>query len=583
MKKILIFIAAMLLSGSMVTAKDKSPKERTVKIKLVETTDVHGSFFPYDFITRKDKAGSLARVCQYVEDLRSQMGSNVILMDNGDLLQGQPVVYYSNYMDTENMNLGAQVMNYMKYDVQNFGNHDVETGHAVYDKWVKELKCPMLGANILDVNRDKNCYVKPFALFERDGVKVAVLGMLTPAIPSWLGNSLWSGLEFENMVQSCNEWIGYLKENIHPDVIVGLFHSGLNGGIETPAYQENLSERVAKEVSGFDVIFYGHDHLKYSELVTNNEGGKVWLLNPANNAMNVAEADITITLAETRKGTVVKSKEINGYLTSVANTPVNQAFMTHFDRYISDVKRFVGRKIGTCDNTITTHDAFFGSSAFIDYIHNMQLSLTGADISFNAPLSTEARINQGNIFISDMFNLYKYENSLCVVRMTGEEVRKHLEMSYDQWVNTMKSADDHLLRLRGGDNERSMFEYRTYNFDSAAGIDYEVDVTKPDGQKVKILRMSDGRKFDEKGWYKVAMNSYRACGGGELLTRGAGIDSRDLNSRINYTSPKDLRYYLMERIEKEKKMSPKANNNWKFVPEDWAKAAGERDRKLLGW
>lgn len=580
MRKFIIFFAAILLPAVHVMA-DRSPKEKTVKIRIMETSDVHGSFFPYDFITRQDKAGSLARVYQHVEDIRREMGQNVILMDNGDLLQGQPVVYYSNYIDTKNMNLGAQVMNFMHYDVQNFGNHDVETGHAVYDKWTKEVNCTVLGANILNVNNNRNCYVKPFTIIERDGVKIAVLGMLTPAIPSWLGNSLWSGIEFRNMLHSCQEWMEYLKENIHPDVIVGLFHSGLNGGIATSAYEENATERIAREVPGFDVIFYGHDHQKMCEQITNNEGGKVWLLNPANNAMNVAEAELSVIVGETKKGPKVKSVEINGFLTNVENTPVNQAFMNHFDKYISEVKRFVNRKIGYCDKTITTHDAFFGSSAFIDYIHNMQLALTGADVSFNAPLTLDAKINKGNVYVSDMFNLYKFENQLSVVRMTGEEIRKHLEMSYDMWVNTMKSADDHLLKIRGGDNERTVFQNRTYNFDSAAGIDYEVDVTKPDGQKVRILRMSDGRKFDEKAWYKVAMNSYRACGGGELLTRGAGIDAHDLSTRITYTSEKDLRFYLMQRIEKDKLMQPKANNNWKFVPENIVKPAAAKDRKLV--
>ena len=183
-----------------------------------------------------------------------------------------------------------------------------------------------------------------------------------------------------------------------------------------------------------------------------------------------------------------------------------------------------------------------------------------------------------------MFNLYKYENQIYVMTLTGEEIRKHLEMSYNLWVNTMTSPDDHIMLLNDdtkGDLQRYGFKNFTFNFDSAAGIDYEVDVTKPNGQKVRILRMSNGEPFDENKTYKVALNSYRGNGGGELLTKGAGIPREQLESRIVFRSEKDQRFYLMKEIEKAGEMDPKANNNWRFVPEEWAVPAIERDRKLL--
>lgn len=169
------------------------------------------------------------------------------------------------------------------------------------------------------------------------------------------------------------------------------------------------------------------------------------------------------------------------------------------------------------------------------------------------------------------------------MRMTGEEIRKHLEMSYDLWVNTMKSANDHLLLLSDTreDAQRLGFKNFTFNFDSAAGIDYVVDVTKPDGEKVKIMCMSDGKHFDENKWYKVALNSYRGNGGGELLTKGAGIPKDSLDSRIIYRSPRDQRYYLMQEIEKMGTVYAKPNNNWKFIPEEWTVPAAKRDSLIL--
>ena len=577
--------AALLLA--LTINSSAMAQQRTVKLRVIETSDVHGSFFPYDFINRKPKAGTLARVSSYVNDLRKTYKDNVILLENGDILQGQPTCYYYNYVNTQARNVASDVVNYMKYDAQAFGNHDVETGHAVYDKWIKELNCPVLGANIIDTKTGEP-YVKPYIILNRDGVKVAVLGMLTPAIPNWLTENLWSGLHFENMVTSARKWMKHIQENEKPDVVIGVFHSGKDGGIVTPEYEEDASLRVAREVPGFDMVLFGHDHTRCNETVTNVEGKPVVCLDPANNALSVADAEITLTLKKKKvngkKQYVVTDKKVEGTLADVTKCPIDEDFMKAFEPQIAEINQYVGKQIGTFKNTIHSRESFFGSCAFNDFILNLQLEITKADITFNAPLQFNSTINAGPVYVSDMFNLYKYENQLYVMRLTGEEIRKHLEMSYDLWVNTMKSPDDHLLLLdtqTKGDQQRLGFKNLSFNFDSAAGIDYEVDVTKPDGEKVKILHMSNGQPFDEKKWYNVAVNSYRGNGGGELLTRGAGIPKDSLDSRIIYRSKRDQRYYLMEAIEKMGTIEAKANNNWKFVPEAWTKSAAQRDYELL--
>ena len=125
-------------------------QQRTVKLRVIETSDVHGSFFPYDFINRKPKAGTLARVSSYVNNLRKDYKDNLILLENGDILQGQPTVYYYNFIDTAATHVTAAMMNYLRYDAGNMGNHDMETGHAVYDRWIRQCNFPILGANIID-------------------------------------------------------------------------------------------------------------------------------------------------------------------------------------------------------------------------------------------------------------------------------------------------------------------------------------------------------------------------------------------------------------------------------------------------
>ena len=565
MKKTTILFALLCIC---MTAMAKQSK--TVTIRLVETSDVHGAFFPYNFTERRPMEGTMARVSTYLKRQRKTYGDRLILLDNGDILQGQPTCYYTNYVKTDEPNIAAEVINYLKYDAETFGNHDVETGHAVYDKWIKEVKCPMLGANIIDTKTNKP-YVKPYTIIEREGVRVAILGMLTPAIPNWLHESLWTGLRFDEMLQTARHWLKILKEQEKADVIVGLFHSGWDGGIVTPTYEEDVARKMAETVEGFDVIFFGHDHTERNTTINNT-----LCMDPSCNALKVAEATIQI-----RNGKVVSKK---GEIIDVRNEAIDQQYIAHFQPQIDAIRQYVERQLGTFASPMRSRDAFFGSAAFTDLIHQLQLDETHADISFNAPLTFNTDIKAGPIYMSDMFKLYRFENKIYVLRMTGEEVRKHLERSYDLWVNTMKSPDDHIMMLNegsAGDEQRRGFKNLTFNFDSAAGIDYVVDVTKPDGQKVHILQFSAGRPFDEKAWYKVVMNSYRGNGGGELLTQGAGIPLDSINNRIIFMSERDQRYYLTQKIEREGKVEGKALNNWRFIPDAWARPAIERDRKLI--
>lgn len=574
MKRIITACLAALCLGNTAMAQEKK-----VKLRIIETTDVHGCFFPYDFIGRKPTSGSLARVITYVDSLRQNYGDRLLLLDNGDILQGQPTCYYCNYVNPQKENLAASVINYMKYDAQTIGNHDVETGHEVYDKWIREVKCPMLGANIIDTKTGEP-YLKPYQMFERDGARIAVLGMLTPGIPNWLHEHLWNGLRFEEMTSCARKWISYIKEKEKPHLIIGLFHSGYDGGIVTEYYREDAALQVAMEVPGFDIVLYGHDHVRHCETIKNNEGRSVLLLDPSSNAYFVGDAEVVLTLKDDK----VVRRSINGQISDVRNLAVDKAFMKHFQKDIDEVKHYVDRKIGKFKNSIYTRDCYFGSSAFCDFIHSLQLKLTGADISFNAPLTFDACIKAGDVRISDMFNLYKYENQLYTMLLTGKEILGHLEMSYDLWVNTMKNPYDHIMLLdehAQDDQQRRMFKNLAFNFDSAAGIDYEVDVTKPDGQKVHILRMSNGEPFDLNKTYKVAMNSYRGNGGGLLLTQGAGIPREKLKERVIWESDRDQRYYLSQLIEQMGECDPQPFNNWRFVPEDWAKPAIERDRRLL--
>lgn len=551
---------------------------KEVNLKFVETSDVHGNYYPYDFIQSKDASGSLARVSAFVKKKRELYKDNLILIDNGDILQGQPTAYYYNFIDTLSTHLTADMMNYIGYNVGNMGNHDVETGHSVYDRWIKECQFPVLGANIVRTS-DGSPYLKPYEIIVRDGVKIAFLGMITPAIPSWLPEKLWEGLRFEDMEETAKKWMKIIKEKETPDIIIGVFHSGKDAVAISDKYNENASVTIAKNVPGFDILFIGHDHLRERFKVENIEGDSVLIMDPGSRADVVANVDVKVTLKDGK----ITDKKITGVLSNVDKYGVDEEFVKRFALQYNTVKDFVSRKIGRFVSSISTKTAYFGPSAFIDFIHLMQLQLTGADISFVAPLSYDAEISEGDITVADMFNLYKFENMLYTMKLSGKEIKGFMEMSYALWTNQMKSPEDHVLLLREkeGSDETYFFKNFSFNFDSAAGIIYTVDVTKPSGDKITIISMADGTPFDEGKVYKVAMNSYRGNGGGDLLTKGAGIPKEQLKDRIISSTTEDLRYFLMKYIEEKQVLNPQSLNQWKLIPEEWTKPASERDYQLL--
>lgn len=569
----------MAIASSAISAPEMLSED--ISLKIVSTTDVHGNFFPYNFITRTPGSGSLARVATRIKALRDSMGAeNLILLDDGDILQGQPTAYFYNFIDTVTPHIAARMLRHLDYDAQTIGNHDVETGHAVYDRYREDLgDIPLLGANVIDKSTGQP-YLTPYTVINRHGIKIVVFGLLTPAIPAWLPENLWAGLEFEDMVTSAKKWVPRIIEEENPDLLIGLFHSGHDSSRMTGEWRENASLLVAEQVPGFDIIFMGHDHQVYDSSLLDNGMKTPLILNPANNANNIAEANVTFTVKD---GKII-GKKLSSSITPLDGLTPDPEFLAAFEPERKRIYDFVTEKIGVSNGEFSVRDSYFGPSAFMELLHDLQLEISGAEISLAAPLSFDAVIKPGDLLMSDMFTLYKYENMLYTMLLTGQEIKDYLEMSYSLWTDTMKSPDDHLLLFAKGDpakGDYAKLENPAYNFDSAAGIIYTVDVTKPKGEKINIISMADGSVFHPSKKYKVAVNSYRGNGGGNLLTEGAGIPHDELTSRIISSTDKDLRYYLIKAIQTRGEISPKVTSNWCFIPEDWVKEASVRDRKIL--
>lgn len=564
--------------------------EKTITLEIVETSDIHGALFPIDFMTNKPVKHSMASVMTLIKEKRSNPDTEVVLLDNGDILQGQPVVYFSNFEKTDTLNIVPQVLNYMQYDAATLGNHDIETGHAVYDKVGQEMKMPWLAANAIDTKTGKP-YFQPYTIIKKRGLKIAVLGLITPRIPDWLPENIWEGIEFEDMIESARKWVPIIQQKEKPDLLIGLFHAGVDytysGQDATTPKNENASVLVAEQVAGFDIIFTGHDHQNWNKLVENPEGKQVVVTGPQSSARSIPVVTVTCH----RKSFFDDwEKELAVELVDGKELTPDPDYMTHFDGFIKKAQDYVNRPVSTLDSTIQTRDALFGCAPIMNLVHKVQFEITNADISLAAPTVMNTTLEAGDLFVRDMFRLYKYENLLYTMHLTGKEIKDYLEFSVANWFNTMKNANDHLLKFRTDKQGKIQFSERTntpqlaeayFNFDSAAGIDYTVDVSKPAGSRITITQMSNGDPFDLEKTYEVAVNSYRGNGGGGHLMRGAGLSKDEINARRIASTDKDLRYHMLEHFEWLRSVWPEPINNWKLIPEKWVQNGRERDMTLL--
>jgi 2',3'-cyclic-nucleotide 2'-phosphodiesterase/3'-nucleotidase len=518
------------------------------RVTVCSTTDVHGAYFDSAYVDNLVAKTSLANVSSYLKEIRGE-GVQPVLIDVGDNLQGDNAAYYFNYVATDVPHVYPRIAAYLGYDAIVVGNHDIETGHDVYDRVARELTMPYLAANAafdrdengradMDENPDgktvSDSYFVPYCVVDRGGVKVAIVGMTNGNIKSWLADDIWRGMDFQIISEMVQPVIDRMIEKEKPQLVVLAVHSGT--GAEQPN-RENEAQYLAATLRGVDIVLNGHDHRPLARDVENVNGGSVVLIDAGTKAVVVGQADFTLTV---KNGKVV-SKSVDYKLVPMEKYPVDPDYVAAFKEDFNAVKAFAQRPIGQLSENIFLADALDGPSTYINLVQTVQLASSGADISFAAPLTSSGVVPKGVIEFQDLVSIYKFENQLYVVEMTGKQIKDYLEYSYKNWVN--KSGP-------------------SYNWDSADGIRYEVSRKAPDGERVKILSMNDGTPFDLDKTYKVAMTSYRASGGGDLVREGAGIDPASL---VVVRKMKDIRSLIGDYIAAQKEIVPTVATNWKFV------------------
>ncbi len=502
-----------------------TPKETT--LTFLETTDTHGR---YD---------AFANDAYVIQQMKAEMGDKLILLDNGDDLQGSVFQYCSN-QDAEHPNLVSEVLNYLSYDVVGVGNHDIEAGRKVFDRLYSEMKMPVVCANVIDETTGEP-YFTPYVVLERDGFKIAVLGLLTPYVVTWVPDRLRPGLRFEQLEASAEKWVKTIQEKEHPDLVVGLLHSGYEPQVQNlpeghPLGRENATKWVAENVAGFDLIFYGHDHRARAEKLTNPNGKPVYVLNSGHRGQGLAKAEVTLKRGE--------RPVISVELMPTDGEETDSTYLALLQPYLDRAEEYKQREVAQLPVAIGSDDAFKGPCLWVDMIHRCQLETVEAegihaDISMAAPLGSGKTVEAGMLTVNDFFTWYPFENSLAVMALTGKEVKDFLEYAYE-----MKNP--------------------IYNFDSGAGLIYEVTDKNPMGKRIKIISMADGTPFDMDKTYNVVMNSYRSMGGGNHLINGVGWAQEEIKDHVVWQSDRDLRSLFIDWAAKKGTLDTEPLNCWKI-------------------
>ncbi len=575
MKKVLLpILAALTLLASCC-----GPKDGEYTFRLLTTNDIHGRYFDSLYVSDRTSP-ALTNISWYADSIRVADGAeNVIILDAGDCLQGDNAAYYFNYVDTTSKHIFSRMVEYIGYDAVVVGNHDIETGHPVYDRIVKTMEVPFLAANAIRDDNGKP-YFQEYVTLKKHGINITIIGFTNPNIKSWLSPLLWEGMTFESLMPMVQETVDRITSKEKSDIVIVATHSGTGDGDGSQLESQGLD--LFRSLRGVDFVVCAHDHRPVTY-----KTDSICFINAGSHCRNLGYGTVTVKV----EGGKVVSKTLDASLIPVDKKNVDSKMQETFRPDFEAVKAFTVQEVGELKTDLRTRDAYRGMSDYMNLIHTLSIGCTPAQISFAAPLTFNGFVKAGTLVYNDLFTIYPFENQLFVVKMTGKEIKDYLEYSYDSWINTVDARQEHLLKIVNEPDPRSgqkrwSFVNRSYNFDSAAGLIYDVDITKGRGERVVIKSLADGTAFDQSDEYNVAMTSYRASGGGGIMREGAGIDTDRIDERVVEYYP-EIRNILYDYLVEHGEINPaeigdrKVIGEWKFIPENRAETLLNQDMKLL--
>ena len=571
---VLIRISPFLLFLSTTMMLESCGEEKHADLTILYVTDVHGLLLPGDYNTKDDYSVTMANFSTYLNEVRGEKGAdNTILLSGGELNEGQPSnYYYNNVANTLNL---LKVMNYLGFDAIELGANDISAGSRVWKEQLPaQCKMPYLCANLLD-KETKECQLKPYTIIEKQGFKIAILGLIDPNDCRWLSPDVLDGLKVIDLVGAASSWVKKIKDQESPDYIIGLFAAGTRN-------------QSLLRVPGIDLFLLGADHrsLPINDFRLNVKGDSVLDVQPFPRLEECAQIELHLS-KKNNYSSVHRSAKVKRV--RLSNYKEDKQFVEHFSEQQTEIDKYMNSEIGNLGVQLKYSDALFGPSALVDLMHEVQKYATGADISITNNCAAEVDFLPGPFSVQDLFHLYKYNYRFWVVPMTGEEIHSFLESTATAQFNQMKSEADHILAFRLNDFKEVIIgpsgpemSQLKFKYCSASGIHYTIDVTKPKGERVAIQSLSDGSEFDPKKTYKVVMNEYLACGGGNYIFQIGWKRDTALKTLIS-KSKDDARTCFVKYLNEHENntIKPEAGSDWYVIPVDYCNKACQMDARIM--
>lgn len=495
-----VLLLAALAAASFATS---SPAE-TARVLVLHTTDVHASLAAWDDLADRPANRGLVKIARLVADARRE--APTLLLDAGDATSGSPIASVWRMGDRSRPEPVTAVMNAMGYDAMALGNHEFDPGPTLLERTRAASRFPWLAANVARV--DGSAGFPASIVRTLGGVRIGVVGVCTPAVSRMADAAWWAPWKFDSPVDAAKREVERLRTVEKCDAIVLLAHTGLESDPRTgemrkgDAEDENWGGRLARGVPGVDLLILGHTHasVPYANV------GPVLVTQAGSRAEALGKVELTFT--RDAAGQPWKLDKRFATLQAVTDTTPSDPEIESLVRpYAEATRTALAERVATAAGPIAAPRGRFADSNLWRLIHQVQLDVTKADVSLAALFDPSVRIAAGPITRRDLLRIYPYDNSLDMVEMTGAALKQALEQSA-RGLAAYTYEDGRPLTEPG---------WPAWNFDMAAGVRYEVDLTRPAGDRIVNLTWQ-GKALDPAQVLTVAVNGYRANGGGAFAS-----------------------------------------------------------------